>query len=691
MEKNFKLLLRTKSSALIIILGPLILISLLGLAFSNTQPYALSVATYSPEFNELSNSMLEKLNEQQFTVTKYPSEEACITKVKQAIAHVCLIFPKDFEISQMSSNNITFHVDLSKINLVWNVLEVISQKVASRSTEISEDLTQTLVKSLDFTKGEVSTNLPNLVELSIKTSQLETINADMLRTLHGINLKLDEEGFKVGNLENAVSLYNEKSRKVVSRALDLIDNLEGSYGKFNFTASQQLAVDDVLDTAEEDLLTLEKDLQELYGSGTDTLIGGLLSNLNTKLEDTKAQLAEAANSREIINQNVQHTKALLETNIEKINQLQVALDKINDNIGGIEILDPTKIVSPFTTTIRPVAVDTYFNYLFPTLMVLIIMITGILLGSTLMIVEKKSRAFFRNAITPTHDTTFLTGLFLTSFVLLLFQIIVFLIVAGVFFKANVFATFAVTPVIIFFVITFFILTGMLVGALFKSEETTTLAAISFASVFLFFSSAILPIESMPKILQKIAAYNPFVLSDNMLRQSIIFEFGYGQLIGNLLLLVFYIALFFALLLYAQHAFKVHTLYKIHKQKNIPLEIAELEKKEYPAGWKGSWMKWKEKRQVKKEILRRKRELWLQKQAEKKRQVQQQPVQATQEKSHGFRAWVQNRRARKLQRQAEKQQRSPELPAKHDFWPFQREARKDVQERIDFLKKELMEK
>lgn len=668
-EKNFKLLVRSKSSALIIILGPLLLISLLGLAFSNTEPYGVSVATYSPDYNDLVNSMIAKLDEQRFTIAKFQSEYECVQQVKEASAHICLVFPRDFQFSEATKNNITFHVDYSKMNLVWSVLEVISEKVSSRSAEISEDLTEQLVKSLQFTQNEVNTNLPNLVELSIKADQLNTLSEDMFRTANGIDFGLDTQEFKVSNLENALGVYEEKADKAVSKGLNLIEELEGNYDNFNFTASQQLAVGNLLDSTEEELLQLEDELNDLYAGGdTGTLIGDLIENINTKLEDTKAQLSEAANSKEIIAEDIKHSQSLLADTLEKINQLQASLDRINQDIKNIEILDPTQIVSPFTTTIQPIAVDTYFNYLFPTLIVLIIMITGILLGSTLVIVEKKSRAFFRNSVTPTHDLTYVLGTFLTAFFMLLFQVIIFLIIAGIFFKTNVFATFTTTPLILFFILTFFILAGMLVGALFHSEETTTLAAITFGSMFLFFSNAILPLESMPNFFRQVANLNPFVLSEHMLRQSIFFEFGFGELANKFLLLILYVALFFGSVVYLQHLMKVHTLYKIHKKKKMQPELAALEQKEYPPGWRGAWQKRRDTRRVKKALLRKKRAEYQHRKLEAKRQHR--AEQATYQEEHSLagsqaeqrmekKGWWQRHREKKEKKREEKARRKAE--------------------------------
>ena len=62
-KKNFRLLIRSKSSALIVLLGPLLLILLISMAFNTSSLYDIKIGTYSGEYSELSNSIIEKLNQ----------------------------------------------------------------------------------------------------------------------------------------------------------------------------------------------------------------------------------------------------------------------------------------------------------------------------------------------------------------------------------------------------------------------------------------------------------------------------------------------------------------------------------------------------------------------------------------------------------------------------------------------------
>ena len=133
-KKNFKVLFRAKASALIIILGPLLIIFLAGLAFDNTNVYRVNIGVYSTSYNALSESFIEKLTENRFKIDKYNAEEKCSEAIKEGVIHTCIVFAPDFTIGDQTKNEIIFYVDYSRINLVYMVMETLSEKISARSS-----------------------------------------------------------------------------------------------------------------------------------------------------------------------------------------------------------------------------------------------------------------------------------------------------------------------------------------------------------------------------------------------------------------------------------------------------------------------------------------------------------------------------------------------------------------------------
>jgi len=81
-KKNLARLLRKRIALLSMVIGPMVLVLLVGLAFSGTDDFAMTVGVFSKEYSPLTESLLGKLLERGFAVERQPMVEACIDSVK---------------------------------------------------------------------------------------------------------------------------------------------------------------------------------------------------------------------------------------------------------------------------------------------------------------------------------------------------------------------------------------------------------------------------------------------------------------------------------------------------------------------------------------------------------------------------------------------------------------------------------
>lgn len=493
-KKNFKVLMRSKISAAVIILGPLVLMLLVGSAFNTSNIYDIKVATYSDSYSELSNELVDLLADQQFKVSRIDNQEGCINSVKQAENHVCIVFPKNLKVD--TESELAFYIDQSRVNLIWVVLDAIGEKINVKSEQISQELTQVLVDNIGKTKDILGEKKNVLKELTAGSAETET----KLRTIKDdlIDLNL------TSNLTSASEIEN------ISESLE--EEFNESGGDFD-------DIDDLLGTLKKQISAIDNKLK----AATTTIT---------------SKTAELGDLQETISSN---TLALRDVK-----------DSVNDlvkDINAIEVTDVESIVSPIKTKVEPVSTDkTHLSFLFPALLVLVIMFVSILLASTVVIKEKLSRAYFRNYLTPTSSITFILGTYLTNILIVIIQLVVLFAVIGIFFQRDVVNTLANASLLLLLIATIFILIGMIIGYIFNSEETATLGAIAVGSIFLIFSNTILPIESIPAGLRQIFQFNPFILSEGILKKIIIFKVGLTSLSTDLYFLVGYIVGLFILLL-----------------------------------------------------------------------------------------------------------------------------------------------
>ena len=560
-QKNIKLLVRSKGSALIVIFGPLLLIFLVGLAFDNSNAYSVSVGTYSEKYSDLSTSILNQMNEKGFKVTKFNSENECTEAIKQGTVHTCMVFSKDFEIGKDMNNELIFHIDYSKINLVYMILDTLSDEIKSKSSQVSLDLTNVLLQKIDDTEKEIKEDKGVAVKLTESANKEGSDIKDISAELGKLNLQMDLKDFPVETVVNTTTIMKELATRSTQRALDIITQMQDGLTKVNLTGKARENFDNTLTDAEANMTTFMK---KINNQSADLVSLG--RQLQNSIDTVKRQVDAAGAARSDVIKEIDDLAKHVDASVKNLLVMQSSFNKIDNNLQSIDIKNAQDIVTPIKTTIKPIETQkTHLNYIFPSLIVLVIMFICILLSSTLVVMEKTSKAYFRNFITPTKDIVFVAGTYLTSMLLLVIQLIVILTVSAFFFKSQLISALGPTILILVLAGTLFTLIGMAIGYLFNSEETATLAAISCGSVFLFMSSVILPIESMPNYVAQVAQYNPFVLSENLLRQAILFHYPLSVLGHNLVIEAGYCVGLFVVIFMVQKVMKKNFVTKYAKR------------------------------------------------------------------------------------------------------------------------------
>src|SRR3989338_4308819 len=547
-RKNLMLLTRSKSSALIILLGPLIVIFLVGVAFSTTSQLSLKVGYFSPSYNELTDSFVSKLKENYKTI-KFSSEQACIDEIKVGNVHACVIFPEDLQIEKDVSSQITFHVDYSKVNLVWAVINTVSSKVSERAEEISVNLTTIIVEKLDETKKQIEGVSEKVSSANKKLASIDLkINTTDFKT-SDLESESSSLSSKTGALSTACLDYKAKVRDAIVKSQNMISAVRTKVTSSNATGTQKNDIESVLASTETDLNNINTQLNASNCTIIDfSNINSLVNNIKTKVNDVSAKLISADKSRNEVSAQFDDVKKSLEGVKESLTTLQGAMDKTNANIEEIKVKNVSKIVSPVITKINPVIPEkSYLNYLFPPLTALTLMFVSILLATTMVIMEKKSAAYFRNFITPTSTLTFFIATFITILMIVAIQLGVIIGIAAYFFQIKI-SMIANLLLILLIIVTVFVLLGILIGYLFSSEETATLAAISVGSVLLFMSNVVVPLESMPQKISEYSRNNPFVIGDTVLKKTMLFNTKIEFIKADLYTLLIYSAIFIVLIL-----------------------------------------------------------------------------------------------------------------------------------------------
>ncbi|MHA1344603.1 MAG: hypothetical protein ACTSQG_11490, partial [Promethearchaeota archaeon] len=111
------------------ILGPLLIILLAGLAFTGTELQGVNVGLYYEEEDNFINTLTSKLEAKSLGVRYYDNEATCVEGVKSADVHLCIGVlkkgnPKLVKLDARLDNAVVLHVDYSNLRLIYIILNV---------------------------------------------------------------------------------------------------------------------------------------------------------------------------------------------------------------------------------------------------------------------------------------------------------------------------------------------------------------------------------------------------------------------------------------------------------------------------------------------------------------------------------------------------------------------------------------
>lgn len=282
------------------------------------------------------------------------------------------------------------------------------------------------------------------------------------------------------------------------------------------------------------------DLENAKNSANNT-------NTITKLEESINQLENFTKEQTLLEQTINTNTKKQKEIITKINSLIANIEKISTNLKQNNLNTAEEIATPINLKIE--SIDTTKekkDYLLPIIISIIALFGGILLSSSFVIKNKKTRAFFRNFMTPTKDFTFIIGTLTTCLIILTIQFILIFIGIKYILHLEVFAMPLETITILLLSFITFIFIGMFIGYLFKSEETIIFASMIFATILMVFSNTIIPIENISSNLLKITSFNPVIVIEQALKKTMLFNLNFKNILNEIIILCSTILIFMGL-------------------------------------------------------------------------------------------------------------------------------------------------
>lgn len=567
--KNFKVLFRLKTALVAIIFGPLFVIFLIGFAFNSSNAIQLTVGYHAPDNSMLTTDFVSSL-EDKYTTKSFEIERDCIKELEHGLVHTCIFFPSNFEISKGKENNVTFVVDKSRVNLAYTVIEGVSEQIGIKTDELSKSLTETLTSTLTKTGTIVDSTIGSLIK--IKKDMNDNVNDAKIISddLNGINLEVKDFSFSgtsdIASIDKSLEDIQDEVETVVKENIPIIEG---------FGVNGTGAVISALEDLNETVFTEYNDSTTLISNLTTKI-----STLQTELNTVESQIKTAKENTDSSRGKIDELRTRLNNINSEVDDVKSDLESLSRDISSIEITSSDQIVNPINTKIETISSDNnQLISLLPYLLMLIIMFVGLMLASTLVVVEKSSRASFRVFTTPTKDEFFILSTFVTAFIIVITQLAIILSVVS-YFLIDVFtANIGLNILILILATSIFIMLGMAIGYLIKSQQGANMTSISVGALLLMLSNFVLPVESIIPAFRFIAEYNPYVLASETFRRATLFSMPLSEMLFEIGVLLGFTIFIFVLIVIFQKLAKAR-----YFNKNQHARAKKIEEK------KGLWIK-----------------------------------------------------------------------------------------------------
>lgn len=555
--KNLKLLLRSPETAFMIIFGPLAIVILVSAAFnSSTGNAAIRLGLHADEYTPLVDEIHESMKEKEFRVSIYKTPETCTESVRTGEIHSCVLFGEDFRVKQNGTNTVTFAVDNSRLNLVYQVVDSLSTEFHLQSSAITRTITDDLLERLTLVQREV------VAQIALADS-VDADHAAILSSIEESGASLDRVDLDVsfadlreikGRVQTLSALVIEMNAAAEEAIDDTIETIDLVKNRCTDCSNETL---DYFEASKVELENATEQLDQLAAGAPATVreVSAIVDEASQVMTKVQNRFDEVARTSSDVQNVLATSEERLTLASLKLSQLRGTLRNVNEALQKPLGIQSGSVSAPITTVIDPISEESQLTFTYPAILMLVIMFLGLMLSSSLVVMDKTSKAAFRNFTTATRDEYHVFLAFVTTFLILLVQCLIILAATWFFVDASFFDSFGSTLLIIVLGITLFSFLGMIVGYLAGTQEAGMLASLSIGTILLFVSNLVLPLEQLTPVVQQLAGFNPYVVLSELLKQSVLFDLDPLAALDQLGIVAGSIVLLFLIILGVQRSFK----------------------------------------------------------------------------------------------------------------------------------------
>ena len=321
-KKNLRILTKSKSSVLFLILSPLIVIGLFLFFYTYSSSYNVSIGYVSSTIN--SDPFVKKLEENNLILNKYDSENECLSNIKIGRIDGCIIFPVDFEIMDGKENNLVIYVDNSKSNINFITKKLLLDLINSKVKEIQTQNTENLLNVLGSNENYLFNQKKYLDNVSDLRERLIEENSKLEKSIDSLEKSLKGGIFEEEDLDEVVDDFKQTMDDYVIDVAYILNDSRNAVEELgdliqDSNATNKNSLRNTLEDIEDELYLFEL---KLNGISNLSSVNSLDSNLNS-FSDNKDDFEEF----------ISEVKHVISSNSEALDLLGKVIINVENNNG----------------------------------------------------------------------------------------------------------------------------------------------------------------------------------------------------------------------------------------------------------------------------------------------------------------------------------------------------------------------
>jgi len=606
-SKDGKTFLRERRTLILLIAAPLIVLLVLAGVFGKpTAEKALpvSIGLCDQDRSEASALFVEAVSSHS-NIIDYSTHSACADfvrlQVSQGSLSAAIIIPKGFQrgIAAGVSQNVTVFLDNSRVQISPSVEAFLKAAAQGTGQEIGSSFILSVWARLDNASAQLDSILMDVNASRVKALEIQESIGETHASLSAINFST-----LTSQLDAANSTLDGS-----------VDELQSAQSNLTLMQERVAAYNEELDTTESDLLSVRAMLQNVsdsiaiaragvncsepasiaYCASLSSMNGSVASTLsevdlrisrinatraslmeiNSTMEDFKENIADSLSGAEGVRARIasmysfassleesreESLRTMVEIN-ESAAQLVAKSDELESLILGskaqineITSRDALSVVAPiFMSSQNIFGSRTFFDFLLPSLVPLILMFVSLFLASTSLVREKNAMTLERVYVAQVPLWEYaLTKI--TSYTVVLFpEVLLLLATASIAYGAfplsdtNMLVFLASALVLLLFA---FNALGIVIAAFSESEATAFLASLVIGLPLLFLSGILFPFEFMPAPIVLLGQATPLTPAITAMQSAILYATPNFFVFGTLIIYDIVLAVLAAGALYA---------------------------------------------------------------------------------------------------------------------------------------------